>query len=146
MEESVSGFKVRGTWADVVEHGERISRALRDVDAHRPDEPHDHPEAFAEWNEWRPKTHERIEEEVSEKTAEQASVDEGKGEKRGKDPDDDIKTAGEKLTESYEKLGDEDPNGAVDKWNESIETSHVLPTPRVERRCERSKTRSTSVS
>jgi len=121
MKESVSGFKVRGTWADVVEHGERISRALRDVDAHRPGEPHEYPEAFAEWNEWRPKTHERIEEEVSEKTAEQASVAEGKGEKRGKDPDDDIKTAGEKLTESYECLEEQDRGGAVDKWNESIE-------------------------
>jgi hypothetical protein len=121
MEESVSGFKVRGTWGSVVEHGERISRALRDVDAHRPDGTYEYPESFAEWDEWRPKSHERIEEEVSEKTAEQASVDEGKGEKQGQDPDEDIKTAGEKLTESYEKLEAEDTDGAVDKWNESIE-------------------------
>ena len=31
MEESVSGFKVRGAWGDVVEHGERITRALHEA-------------------------------------------------------------------------------------------------------------------
>jgi hypothetical protein len=35
MEESVSGFRVRGSWGDVVEHGERITRALRDLAALR---------------------------------------------------------------------------------------------------------------
>lgn len=28
MEESVSGFKVTGSWAEIVEHGERITEAL----------------------------------------------------------------------------------------------------------------------
>jgi len=118
MEESISGFKIRGTWGDVVEHGERISRALRDVDVN---EGGQHADAFAEWDEWRPKTHERIEEDVSEKTAEQASVEEGKGEQAGKEPDEDIKTAGEKLSESYEKLEEDDTEGAVGKWGESID-------------------------
>ncbi|WP_135534997.1 MULTISPECIES: DUF5828 family protein [Halostella] len=138
MEESISGFKVRGTWGDIVEHGERITRALRDLDVNEPgdadddddgkhvndgvaDTVDDYIDAFDEWNEWRPKAHERIEADVSEKTAEKASVNEGKGEKAGKDPDEDIQTAGEKLTESYEKLGDDDAEGAVDKWGESIE-------------------------
>lgn len=118
MEESISGFKIRGTWGDVVEHGERISRALRDVEVHRNDE---YAEPFEEWDEWRPKSHERIEEDVSEKTADQASVAEGKGEQAGKDPDEDIKTAGEKLSESYEKLDEDDAEGAVGKWGESID-------------------------
>lgn len=115
MEESVSGFKVRGDWRTIVEHGERVTRALRDVDAHE-----EYPDAFEEWVEWRPKAHERIEEDVSEKTAEQAHVGEGKGEKAGKAPDEDIRTAGEKLSDSYEKLED-DPDEAVDDWRESIE-------------------------
>jgi hypothetical protein len=119
MEESISGFKVRGDWADVVEHGERITRALRDLDANEPDSRYD--DAFAEWDEWRPKAHERIEEDVSEKTAEQASVGEGEGEKAGKDPDEDIQTAGEKLEESYEKLENGETDDAVDRWSESIE-------------------------
>jgi len=117
MEESVSGFKQSGRWVDVVEHGERIIRALRDIldeeDADFDAEP------LAEFDEWRPKSHERLDEDVNQKTAEQASVDEGQGEKAGKDPDEDLQTAGEKLTESYERL--DDPDEAVDKWGESLD-------------------------
>jgi hypothetical protein len=117
VEESVSGFKARGDWIDVVEHGERVTRALKetadedgvDVDG----------DTLAEFDEWRPKSHERLEEDVSEKTAEQASVEEGKGEREGKDPDEDLQTAGERLAESYENL--DDPDEAVDKWGESLD-------------------------
>ncbi|WP_049941557.1 DUF5828 family protein [Haloterrigena turkmenica] len=123
MEESISGFKVRGDWGDVVEHGERITRALRDAGVHDPDGADDtrFVDAFEEWQEWRPKAHETLDTDVSEKTADQASVEEGKGEKAGKDPDEDIKTAGEKLSESYERLEDDDAEGAVGNWRESID-------------------------
>ncbi|QCC58869.1 DUF5828 family protein [Natrinema thermotolerans] len=123
MEESISGFKVRGDWGDIVEHGERITRALRDVDVHDPDQEWDarFARAFEEWDEWRPKAHETLDSDVSEKTADQASVEEGKGEKAGKEPDEDIKTAGEKLSESYESLEDDDAGAAVDNWKESID-------------------------
>jgi len=118
MEESVSGFTVRGSWGDIVEHGERITRALKNLvdeeDAAEVDE-----EALAEWDEWRPKTDERLDEDVNEKTAEQASVAEGKGEQAGKDPDEDLQTAGEKLSESYQSL--DDPDEAMDKWGESLD-------------------------
>lgn len=112
MEETIAGFKQRGRWADVVEHGERITRALREAGADGP--------AFGEWDEWRPKFGERIDEDVSEKTAAQASVGEGEGERAGKDPDDDLRTAGERLTESYESLENDDTEGAMDKWGESV--------------------------
>jgi hypothetical protein len=115
VEESVSGFKLRGTWAEVVEHGERITRALKDL---RDDAETVDGEALEEWDEWRPKADERLGEDVSEKTAEQASVAEGKGEKAGKAPDEDLKAAGEKLTDSYERL--EEPAEAVNEWRESI--------------------------
>ncbi|SEQ76455.1 DUF5828 family protein [Natrinema salaciae] len=123
MEESISGFKVRGDWGDIVEHGERITRALRDADVHDPDQEYGarFAGAFEEWEEWRPKAHETLDSDVSEKTADQASVEEGKGEKAGKEPDEDIKTAGEKLSESYEQLEDDDAEGAVDNWKESID-------------------------
>ncbi|ELZ22926.1 hypothetical protein C477_03889 [Haloterrigena salina JCM 13891] len=123
MEESISGFKVRGDWGDVVEHGERITRALRDAGVHDPDGADDTRlvDAFEEWEEWRPKAHETLDTDVSEKTADQASVEEGKGEKAGKEPDEDIKTAGEKLSESYERLEDDDAEGAVGNWRESID-------------------------
>ncbi|MFB6171917.1 MAG: DUF5828 family protein [Haloarculaceae archaeon] len=115
MEESVSGFKERGSWGAVVEHGERITRALRDLD----DRPEVDESELHEWDEWRPKHDERLDVDVNEKTAEQASVGEGKGERAGKEPEEDIQTAGEKLTESYQNL--DDPGEAVDKWGESID-------------------------
>ena len=116
MEESVSGFEVRGGWVDVVEHGERVVRALKDLDGEGESVDSEALEAF---DEWRPKSHERLDEDVNEKTADQASVDEGEGEKAGKEPDEDLQTAGEKLTESYESL--DEPDEAVDKWGESVD-------------------------
>ena len=115
VEESVSGFKLRGSWVDVVEHGERITRALRDLaeEGKEVDEA-----ALEEWDGWRPKADERLGEDVNRKTAEQASIDEGEGEQAGKAPDEDLKTAGEKLADSYENL--EKPREAVDEWRESI--------------------------
>lgn len=112
MEESVSGFKLRGDWGDIVEHGERITEALREAGASGG--------AYDEWNEWRPKSHERLGEDVSAKTAEQASTGEGKGEQAGKTPDDDLKTAGEKISESYQKLEEEKTDEAVDSWQDSV--------------------------
>ena len=115
MEESVSGFKCRGGWVDVVEHGERIVRALEEIATdHSVDEA-----ALAEFDDWRPKSHERLDEDVSEKAAEQAHVEEGKDEREGKAPDEDLQTAGEKLAESYGNL--DEPDEAVDKWGESID-------------------------
>lgn len=116
MEESVSGFKTRGDWMAVVEHGERITRALQDV---ADEEGIGLRGALEEFDEWRPKSHERLEEDVNEKTAAQASVAEGEGEKEGKGPDEDLQTAGEKLAESYENL--DEPDEAVGKWGESID-------------------------
>ncbi|MUW14334.1 hypothetical protein GJ633_06425 [Halorubrum sp. CBA1125] len=113
MEESISGFKMRGDWADIVEHGERIALALRETGADG--------DAFHEFDDWRPKSHERIDEDVSAKTAEQASVNEGEGEQAGKTPGDDLQTAGEKLTESYEKVEENDTESAVERWGESID-------------------------
>ncbi len=112
MEESISGFKRQGGWSDVVEHGERISRALRETGVTG--------EAFEEWEDWRPKPHERIDTDVSEKTASQASIGEGKGERAGASPDQDLKSAGERLTESYEELEADDTDAAVEKWQDSV--------------------------
>jgi len=118
MEESISGFKVRGEWNDVVEHGERVTQALREIDA---DNGGGFAAAFNEWNEWRPKAHERLGKDVNKKTADQASVDEGAGEKAGKAAADDVRTAGEKLSESYDKIESGDDEGAVERWHDSIE-------------------------
>jgi hypothetical protein len=115
MEDTISGFKVRGDWGAVVEHGERITRALRDSGFGEDDE------AFHDWDEWRPKAHERLSEDVNEKTADQASVREGQGERAGKSADDDMREAGERLTESYEALDEEDAQSAIEKWQDSLD-------------------------
>ena len=147
MEESISGFKVRGEWAKIVEHGERITQALReagvgadgdqlasqaeaeaegesDVEGesdHKTDSNATYTTAFEEWDAWRPKAHETLDSDVSKKTADQASVEEGVGEKAGKGANDDIQTAGQKLSESYEALEDDDAESAMGTWKESID-------------------------
>jgi hypothetical protein len=112
MEESIAGFKQRGSWGDIVEHGERITRALREAGVES--------EAFEQWNEWRPKSHERLGEDIEAKTAAQASIGEGPGEEKGKGPEEDIRSAGEKLSESYEKVEEGDNPGAIERWQDSI--------------------------
>jgi hypothetical protein len=120
MEESISGFKCRGSWSEVVEHGERITRALRDADQAADLDVAVDADAFDEWDEWRPKAAERLGEDVSQKTAEQASVAEGDGERAGRAPDEDLKTAGEKLSESYDRVQNGDDEAAVESWQDSI--------------------------
>ena len=115
MEESISGFKMTGDWGEVVEHGERVTEALLEAGVD------EEGGAFEEWNEWRPKPHERLGKDLNRKTAEQASVDEGAGEAAGKDPDDDLRTAGEKLSESYDAVENGQSDAAVESWQDSLD-------------------------
>lgn len=113
MEESISGFKERGGWVAIVEHGERLTEALLEAGVTG--------EAFEEWDEWRPKAHERFSEDVNEKTAAQVSLDEGEGERAGKTPTEDIGAAGEELSDSVEEFANGDVSDAVEEGSESIE-------------------------
>ncbi len=115
MEEGVAGFRVRGDWGEIVEHGERLTRAFRDADVHTQSE-----EAYEEWDDWRPKSDELLGSDIREKTAKYASVREGKGEQEGATPNDDVKNAGQKLTESYERLEADEPDEAIEKWQDSM--------------------------
>jgi len=113
MDESVAGFKQNGTWVRIVEHGERITEALSDEDIDGPD--------FEEWDEWRPKAHERLSEDVKEKTADQASTSRGEGEKAGKSAEEDVKAAGDELTDSASELAEGDVVDALKEGQDSIE-------------------------
>lgn len=74
MQETISGFKEEGSWEEVVRHGEQISRILQK---------HTQNDEFHEWDEWRPREHEDLGDEVARKTVEKASVDpDGKGLKK----------------------------------------------------------------
>ena len=112
MEIGVAGFVVAGDWGEVVEHGERVTRALQDAGVEG--------QAFEEWNEWRPKAHELLGQEIREKTAHHASVREGPGERAGESAGDDLQSAGEELADSYRRLESDDPRGAVEKWQDSL--------------------------
>lgn len=74
-EERISGFKTTGDWGDVIEHGERNMRVLMEVGIA---DDSDLETALEQWGEWRPKAHERLEDDVNEKTAQQPTL---KGEK-----------------------------------------------------------------
>lgn len=113
MEESVSGFEVQGEWDTVVEHGERITKALDEADVEE--------EMFREWDEWRPKSDERLDEEMDEKTAEQASVGEGTGEQADVSPDEDLQTAGEDAVGSSNKIEEGDTEDAIERGKESFD-------------------------
>ena len=110
MEERVSGFEERGDWVDVVEHGERMTAALRDVGRSG--------EAVDEFDEWRPKVGERLQSDMREKTAEQAHVEKGPGEDSNQSPREDLQKAGEELTDAYEQLDGQEK--ATEEWLESI--------------------------
>ncbi|MDR9412353.1 MAG: DUF5828 family protein [Haloferacaceae archaeon] len=98
MEVAVSGFSIIGTWDEVVEHGERITYALEEEGVAS--------SAFDEWCEWRPKSHERLRDDVREKTAAQASVRRGRGERAGIAPNEDLQTAGASLSAGAATLGE----------------------------------------
>jgi predicted RNA-binding Zn-ribbon protein involved in translation (DUF1610 family) len=110
IEESVSGFKVKGGWSDVVKHGEQITVALQAAGCSG--------ETFDEWDNWRPKAHERLAEDIREKTAKQAHLTKGPGERARQSAGDDLQHASEKLMSAYEQLGD--ANEALDDWYGSL--------------------------
>ncbi len=109
-EESISGFKLEGDWCDIVEHGERLAFALEEVNADD--------ELLDEYNDWRPKVSENINEDVNKKTAEQAMMSENKREKEADKPQEDMQVAGEKIVESYLELNE--PDEAFRQWVESL--------------------------
>lgn len=113
MEESISGFEVEGEWDTVVEHGERITEILDDADVEE--------EVFCEWDEWRPKSDERLDEEMDEKTAGQASVNESTGEQAGVSPEEDLQTAGEEAVESSDEIEEGDTEDAIERGKESLD-------------------------
>jgi len=67
VNESISGFKKDGSWEEIVEHGEHITEAIQDEGVEEGD--------FDDWDEWRPKSREGIDEEMTQKTAEKISFD-----------------------------------------------------------------------
>lgn len=108
FEVSVSGFQVEGKWSDIVEHGEKIAYALKQIGIDDNIE-----EEFNEYNDWRPKASENLNEDVQNKTAEKASIDDSGDES----PKDSMKKAGEEIVDSYKNANK--PKKMVSKWGDS---------------------------
>jgi hypothetical protein len=122
METRVSGFRVHGTWEEVVEHGARITQALEDIAQEGDPLPEELTQkALDEWETWRPKDEERIDQEMNEKTADQASIGEGEGEAAGKAPREDMAKARAKLRDAFRAVGGTGFNDAVKRLGESFE-------------------------
>lgn len=117
MDEGVSGFEERGSWREIVEHGRRVSDVLREL--LRRDGTPLGPD-FQDWEDWRPKIGESLDGEMAQKTSRQAAVDEGEGERQGKEPSEDIKSAGRELKDSVETARNGDVEDAADDVNSSI--------------------------
>lgn len=112
IKQSVSGFKVSGEWGDVVILGEMITSALQELDATGED--------FDEWEEWRPKLDDRLDDDINERTCEQASIDKNNLEKQDQMPTDELQSAGEELEEAYEGISEKDEKQAVNRLKDAI--------------------------
>lgn len=99
METRISGFRVEGSWDHVVAHGDLISEALQELGskAHPRMDPRAYREALHEFEHWRPREGETIEEDVRPRTAEKASLVRGEGEQRGRSTGEDLERAGQAL-------------------------------------------------
>lgn len=95
MNVRVSGFRLEGSWGGIVEHAHRISRALIRAGAHEDG----YGDALEAYERWRPREQEALEE-VQERTIEQASIEEGEGEKKDVGVREDLADAGRKLGEA----------------------------------------------
>lgn len=114
MESSISGFKVTGSWQQIVEHGEKVQSILMHLEqtTDKVDE-----DLITEFKEWRPKVEDLGDEkEISKKTAEKASVSESTSEKKDKPVSDDIDDATEHAEESMDALSKQDINESWKQW------------------------------
>lgn len=115
---SVSGIKVEGTWEEVVEFARTITSALHTLNA---DE--EYSDEIEEWEVWRPREQEKLEDEVKEKTADKASINEGKGEKKDVSPTEDAGEAVKNVAVNSPKeaVKNKDINGAEEELKNGAE-------------------------
>ncbi len=100
MKVGQGGFRVVGDWGEIVEHAERLTSALDRAFVEEERERFE--EAFEQWRGWRPRPGEVVEE-VRDRTAEEASLDEADVEEEANGVREDLHEAREHLEE---KLGE----------------------------------------
>lgn len=123
MEDSVSGFRITGSWDDVVEHGERITAAVRRVVKRKEEvegrEMESVVQEIDDFGDWRPKVDDK-EDTMSNRTAEKASVGEGTLEKENKTVQETAAEAQADMKEAVDSATKLDTEETQEKLNESV--------------------------
>lgn len=76
VQKTVGGYQFEGEWEDVVDRGREVTSTLKETDADRAE--------LEEWEEWRPRRDEALDDEVRERTVEKACMPENRVEQEGK--------------------------------------------------------------
>ncbi|MDY7081866.1 MAG: DUF5828 family protein [Halobacteria archaeon] len=109
VEEDAFGYSLKGSWDEIVDFGETITQAFRD-------EKELEDETVDRWNEWRPRRHEENEE-MREKTIEEAKIDEGE------DATEMADEAAEHLSETTKKTTEGEIEEAAENATESAKSA-----------------------
>lgn len=119
MDVGLSGIRIEGSWEEVVEFGKRISEALEQANVQERTGD-DLAACYEAWEAWRPRPDD-VEDEVRERTAEEASVGDSEGESEGVGVREDLAEAGRKLGEASDALSEEGVDEAAKAVGESAE-------------------------
>ncbi len=105
-----SGIKIEGDWEEICDFARDLEDILKES-YEKKDSAEDMDESIEEYNKWRPRE-EEDEEDISKKTAQEASMEEKNVEKDFKGTDEELKSAGKKVREGI--------NGAKEKGKSAI--------------------------
>lgn len=108
VEQDSFGYSFKGTWEEIVRHGEEIVTAFEDSKVKQ--------DTISEWDSWRPRVGEQ-EPEMREKTVEKAKVDEGN------DTSEDVAETAEKLDEAREKTAEGEIGEAAESASQASKSA-----------------------
>ncbi len=109
---TTAGIKYRGTWEEICKFAEYLSEIIKDY--------FDSLKDLSDYNNWKPEK-EEDEEELSERTAEEASIEKTKMEKKFDGPKEELSDASSDILDSIEKVANgKDPRGKIKKACERI--------------------------
>lgn len=114
MEKGISGFQVDGSWDQIVDHGDRISRILHELgaSAHPRMSRGAYDDALAEWDRWRPRPADSLDEDLRPRTAKQASLNPKNGDHGTEAALQDLGRAWRALLDGPERI----PDGGASAW------------------------------
>lgn len=107
VQKTVGGYRFEGGWNEVVDRGREVTSVLRETDAENAD--------LEEWEEWRPREDESMDDEVREKTVEKACMEENSVEREGRTVRDQSEEAVQALGEAAQEASKGRARRALDR-------------------------------